>query len=647
MALSLPDELTNHGKGDVWGVTPSALTLAANARQTGEWSAVRRYYDLHVLVTNYEPNWEKYKRTLEKLCSRWLSSPLDQATAFCTPESAATFFAGTAYFDVPSGIANVLVAGQDVVKRTEPGNTAVMRRNDVIGYTDSDIDISLLRSLDVIRPIANGFQLNRNVFQELQVSFEKSRSEAAATLLVGLLETRGVAQPSRLVDPLLRAFGVDPPESPVTNTGALSVLLRNKALDGFAESLFDEEFDTIVDEVQKETHDELRRLESARGMGSWTSETPTSIVWPIPEPEAGVCAIVSQRKLPLDADWLNQRLDSPVLALVDDLTEAGIAVTYQNGLLKFEQAYQEPPDVVPALESYSDWLSSQSQIFQERREAIAEVRSNVDQRWEQQRDAVLSVALETLEDWTVSPTRFVYTIFDPTHHADQYDIEKYVGPSDDLKREVELIRQWREQRPSDTESFAELVPEVLNFPLEHDAVEGVVRIMCPWTNFAVQDYTALFTRLFDNDVNVRLLMRLPTSNEWRNLKSNLLSRIGNTNGNLEIRSYTRYREFMDHNELRELDAQIEQRRRTGVHAKLFIAGSPRNGNMLAGSANLMENSFFYNPEAGIQTRNPGAIKGAIEYFDLVWKIAAPDRIPEEAFTGDTEFRFYPRVYQPR
>jgi hypothetical protein len=41
------------------------------------------------------------------------------------------------------------------------------------------------------------------------------------------------------------------------------------------------------------------------------------------------------------------------------------------------------------------------------------------------------------------------------------------------------------------------------------------------------------------------------------------------------------------------------------------------------------------------------IETAADYFELVWELAAPDRIPEEAYTGDTEYTFFPSVYRPQ
>jgi phosphatidylserine/phosphatidylglycerophosphate/cardiolipin synthase-like enzyme len=176
--------------------------------------------------------------------------------------------------------------------------------------------------------------------------------------------------------------------------------------------------------------------------------------------------------------------------------------------------------------------------------------------------------------------------------------------------------------------------------------------MSPWLNYIIKEYTALFQRLLESGVEIELLFRLPSANDWSEIKQNFLTRIGDTHGNLTLRTYTRYKKFKDHTQLRkhkrgeiddEGDSFVSE---TGLHAKLFIAGTPESGAVLAGSANLMENSFYYNPEAGLRTQHPEVIQTAIEYFDLIWKLAEPDEIDESVFTGKTSFEFYPKVYRP-
>jgi phosphatidylserine/phosphatidylglycerophosphate/cardiolipin synthase-like enzyme len=243
-------------------------------------------------------------------------------------------------------------------------------------------------------------------------------------------------------------------------------------------------------------------------------------------------------------------------------------------------------------------------------------------------------------------------MFDPVHHADNYEIEEYVGESPHLSEEIDRIREWRTNQPHDAVTFVEAVREVCSRPLEEESVSPRLRVMTPWLNFIIKEYTALFHRLLKNGIKIQLLFRLPDPSGWNNLKQEFLTRIGNTHGNLELRTYTRYKKYKDHTQLRkhkrdepddEGDSYVSE---TGIHGKLFIAGTPEDGAALAGSANLMENSFYYNPEAGLYTRHPEVIQTTADYFDLIWELAEPDTIDESVYTGKTNFEFYPKVYRP-
>jgi len=260
--------------------------------------------------------------------------------------------------------------------------------------------------------------------------------------------------------------------------------------------------------------------------------------------------------------------------------------------------------------------------------------------------------MDQLDQVTTAPIEFVFSMFDPIHHADEYEIEEYVGDSSHLADEVDRIREWRTNQPHDAVTFSEAIRKVCARPVEDESVSPCLRVMTPWFNSTVKEYTALFHRLLENGVQIQLLFRLPTPNKWNELKQEFLTRIGGAQGNLELRSYTRYKKFKDHTQLRkhkrdeyddEGDSYVSE---TGIHAKLFIAGDSENGEVLAGSANLMENSFYYNPEAGLHTRHPEVIQTATDYFKLIWDLAEPDKIDESVYTGKTNFEFYPKVYRP-
>jgi len=79
---------------------------------------------------------------------------------------------------------------------------------------------------------------------------------------------------------------------------------------------------------------------------------------------------------------------------------------------------------------------------------------------------------------------------------------------------------------------------------------------------------------------------------------------------------------------------------------MYIAGDQADGALLTGSANLVENSLHFNPEVGIHTHDPNLINTASSYFDVVWRLAGADKIPEKVMFGEIPFKFYPKVYEP-
>jgi hypothetical protein len=652
MKYTLPEPLTTPTETGVWGIAPESVLLGVLARQrsgVADSQALRRYYDLEVLRTNYDPGWDAYQEGLDHLCAAWFTPVLAHAAQTVPPESVAAFVAGAAYFDTPGGIANLLVQGQEAIKKAEPGEVVTMSQRDVHGYVDDKLERELAQSLRVVTPVAGGYRLNRAVFDPLAAGFSKSRPEAAYATIRRLVSHLGVKHTETIVPSLLDAFDIQAPSSPPTKENSvLSVYVRNSAVEDVVETLFGAHLETVVSELTAEAERERAQLKETLALGTPTDKTSESIGWPLDSSVSGVCAIASQQRIPVAAGWIAERAGQHELGVYDELQQAGIKTTYDDGLIRFDQAYQVPEDTTPAVEEYNEWVKNELSELQNRLTALRLLAAVDGEGNDRQERRLLMTAMSFMESFTISPTRFIYTIFDPEFHADTYSIENYVGEGRELEREVEAIRRWRQNRPHDAKSFVEMIREVINHPLEVDDVDPVVRIMCPWTNFAIQDYVAQLSRLFENGIDVQLLFRLPEPSEWSRLKRNLLSRLGDTDGHLELRSYTRYKEYSNHAELREKRSNDnEYLNETGIHAKLFIAGSPQNGNLIAGSANLMENSLYYNPEAGLQTRNPNVLETAIDYFDLVWELAAPDRIPEHAFTGETEYTFFPSVYRPQ
>ena len=651
MIHSLPTSLLKHDRSGYWGVSPESIALAVNARHTDDEAAHKaldRYFDVEVLRTNYRPDQDEFNSALETIAGSWFPEPLDQTAMFATPETVGSLVAGAAYYDTPSGVASVLVHGQDLLEGTDPDERLVMSKRDLHGYAETEKSRSLLKSLGIIRAVPEGYELNRTILNAISTAVSQSRQEAAYQLLEHVIESLGIDVDQSLIEELLDQFNITPPTSvPAGQSGCLSVLVRDNALTDFVDALFGAEFEQVLSEQFEETtrkRDHLRRTQ--RFVESADPE-PISRDWPFSTDAASICSLASQRDIPVAAGWLANQTDTRLLKLADELDAAGFAVRYDTGLLYFDEAYAGPDPAPETVETYNEWVVTRLSELDNRVRTFERLQARPRAMWDVQRQRLLETSLATLDSFIVSPMRFIYTIFDPEFHVDSYDIEQYIGDSPELEREVETIRRWRENRPHDADSFADVVPEVLNHPIEHPNAEPRVRIMSPWTNFAIKEYVGLFKRLLDKGVKIDILFRLPSRSEWANLKNNLLTRLGDTKGNLELRSYTRYKEYHDHTELRELEKTDEYLSEIGVHAKLFIGGDAENGNVVAGSANLMENSFYYNPEAGIQTRNPNVVETAIDYFDLVWELSVHDRISEDTYTGETQSQYYPRLYRPR
>ena len=649
MTIELPDELAQYSESRYWGVTPVSILLTNNilTSRGEDWSPLRRYYDLSVYLTNFEPEWPVYRDTVCSVCDDWFEPPMNEFAVCADAASAKQYVVGAAY-QSDGGIVRALRRAQDERQRCDHDQPTIVSRRELRGFA-SDEDIRLLRSLGVLRSRTDGYQFDREVLAALERGHGLNREEAAWALLQRALEAIGVSHPEPVTEQLLAQAGMSVPDSrPTVRKTSLPVYLGTQDLADVADIFITDDLSTILTERREEVASRRTRLRESLQFVS-SNRTATTVDWPIDDPVSTVCAAASQRGLPVATGWAVDILDTDPYTLLRRLRDAGIDAHLADEQLTFDEGYAAPSADNDALKQYQSWVETELDHLEASVYALEEASERLSTGWERQRQSLLETALHQLKGHTVSPIRFVYTMFDPIHHADEYDIEQYVGDSPHLKDEVRRIREWRERQPHDATPFSEAVPEVCNFPLEQEDTEPRLRIMSPWMNFAIQDYTALFSRLVKNDIQISLLLRLPGARDWNNLKRNLLTRIGDTDGNLELRTYTRYKKFHDHTELREIKkgrTDTDNVSETGVHAKIFIAGTPDNGAVLSGSANMMENSFFYNPEAGLHTRHPAVIRTATDYFDLVWELAEPDRIDEAMYSGKTNFEFYPRVYRP-
>lgn len=653
MSTDLPDVLEEHTAGRYWGVAPESLLLYNNATVTQAdpaWEALRRYYDLTVYVTNHAVDWETYVGALETIVDGWFDSQIRLLAQHATSASAQQFILGAAY-EAEGGVMRILRMAQEYDDEKREETPVLLARRDVQSIAE-DRHIKLLRSFNALRATTDGYEIGSAVVRKLQGSRELSEAEACWAILARICETHGLTESDTVIPQLLRGFDIDPPENePISVHGSLPVYAGDDRVATFVEKLFSDEAVEVFANIERERTERADRLGKATGFRQ--AETPIETPkWPLNDRAAAVCAVASRHQLPVTVDWLlNDEASSDKFELHRMLIDAGFEVSLEEDLLVFEKPYSGPtaPD---ALDAYENYIETERARERSIAAAAHQLARCLDTSWADQRTGLLASSIDRLEDVTTAPIEFVFSMFDPVFHADEYETEEYIGDSPHLADEVDRIREWRSNQPHDAVTFADAVREVCARPLEDESVAPKLRVMSPWLNFTIKEYTALFQRLLENDIEIQLLFRLPSPDDWNKLKQNFLTRIGDTHGNLTLRTYTRYKKFKDHTQLRkhkrnenddEGDSSVSE---TGIHAKLFIAGDPESGAVLAGSANLLENSFYYNPEAGLHTRHPEVVQTAIRYFDLIWDVAEPDEIDESVFTGKTNFEFYPKVYRP-
>lgn len=654
---SIDTALTTHRGLNYWGVDPEAILLYNNvvmseASPSADSSALRRHYELDILETNYDPGWTEYVDSVAALRDELLTDPLDQAALFATAADARTFVLGAAYQNTPSGVAAALERAQERLSDNDADKGAgqvTLSDQEIRSYTSAS-DRRLLISLDAMQPTASGYAFDARLLQTLLASSDQTRPQAAWVVLSRCLSAASIDLETEQVSQLLSTLGHSVPETiPDETRGSLPVYIGDNRLQSFVSQLFSEKFRETLSELLIDRRTRQQRLIQAYRPAPSAPSTVADCEWPLSTKSAAVCATMSQRGLGVIAEWVAEQEGTDPPSIVYSLTGADFEVELVDGVLRFDTGYESPPEVdtETALRHYSEWVASELSETTDDTALLKQLEMGFQHRWKLQRRGLLENSLRRFEEFSPNPITFVYTLFDPDHHSDEYSVEQYIGESDALESEVRRIRQWFDsEEPADAARFTSSVREVISAPLEDSDVAPVVRIMTPYVNYIMKEYVALVERLLQNDVKVRLLFRLPDAQEWNGFQQRFLNRIGDTKGNLELRTYSRYARYRDHTELREMEGRDQNLKEKGIHGKLYISGDASKGHVLAGSANLMENSFYYNPEAGLHTRHPSIIRTATDYFDLVWEIAEPGKIPEEVFRGDTEYQYFPDVYRP-
>ena len=219
----------------------------------------------------------------------------------------------------------------------------------------------------------------------------------------------------------------------------------------------------------------------------------------------------------------------------------------------------------------------------------------------------------------VSPHNFVFTLPNPEALGEE-TVEKYVDGNVPLEHEMgRLSGEWPLLKTNNEISYVNATDRLLSLGLERELKVQELRIMTPYIDYELSKYVAMIRRLIAKGFKVMIVSRLdPTPRSWKTLQESFLKGLGEKSQSVQYRTFTRYKEFRSASQLRKLGER--SKKEFGVHAKLLIIGGPSEGAVLLGSANLLENSYNWNPECGVFTEDPEFIKSAKTFFDFVWDL---------------------------
>jgi len=279
---------------------------------------------------------------------------------------------------------------------------------------------------------------------------------------------------------------------------------------------------------------------------------------------------------------------------------------------------------------------------------LAAIRSSVSQleslSFEQRSplyEKIISGVFRSVDDDAVAPTYFAYTLPDPEELGEEV-IEQYVGDSEGLMKEQAKLKRWkREEKPDDARRYTELTDQIISRGLSHELDEQILRIMTPYDDDTFSEFASQFRSLIRDGYEIRLLTRHTRKRwQWERLRDNLLGELTTNRDNVSIRTYSRYKRYQRITS----DTDDKDLSEFGIHAKLQTIGNPDEGAALLGSANLMENSYHWNPECGAYSEKSNFVSAAISFFDHVWELAAVDVIDLKNLQQIPKRSFYPSYY---
>jgi len=315
----------------------------------------------------------------------------------------------------------------------------------------------------------------------------------------------------------------------------------------------------------------------------------------------------------------------------------GVDCSLQDDLLLMFETVPDAPGGVDRYDAFRDDLFEALHTRLSWRDSLTDItlRETPHARLE-----VIESIIMGVDDDTISPTYFVYTLPDPDALGKER-MEKYVDDQPALRRERARLKRWKDQRDNDLRRFTEMTDRLFTRGQERDLEERVVRIMTPYDDDTFSEYTSQLRSLLRDGYELRLLTRHTKQRwEWERLRDNLLGDLEENRENVTIRTYSRYKEYQrvtsetDETDLAEF----------GVHAKLQTIGHSIEGAALLGSANFMENSYNWNPECGVYTENSNFVAAAIDFFDHVWELSEADEVDLTSLQEIPRRSFYPSYY---
>lgn len=251
--------------------------------------------------------------------------------------------------------------------------------------------------------------------------------------------------------------------------------------------------------------------------------------------------------------------------------------------------------------------------------------------------------LDELQKLKVAPHYFVYTLLNPDTVGNEA-INRYSKDNDALKTEVVLLKtEWPLVRTDNSMTYIDAADKLFAKGVAEDLKVKELRIMTPFSDYELDKYVSIMRSLIIKGYKIYLLWRLSSKpHAWRVFRESLVEGLGEKSKSLEVRTYTRFKEYKKRDELKHL-TELE-RKEFGVHAKLYIIGDVQDGAALLGSANLLENSFRWNPECGIYSEDPNFIRSAKVFFDFVWELSKRDSLDMSKMERIHSGPYFPDMY---